>query len=355
MLHQDYDTQRRRWLEFWNCENHDRPIIIATAPLPTAMQKPEISAPATLKERWENPQYVIAAARRAMENTYYGGEALPVLNPNLGPDILGAIAGCGIEYGADTSWAEPCVTDWDTHAPLRFDESNPWWKKIEAITRAAAEDANGDYLVGITDLHPGTDGLVSLRGPQELCYDLADYEEQIVPRSDELFAIHAEVYNRLTDIIAPHQEGSINWMGIWHPEKRWYVVGSDFSCMLSGADYEKFVVPGLQKELAFLQASIYHLDGPDALRHLDRILQFPNLNGVQWVYGAGQPSARHWVEVLRRIQSAGKLIQINCEPKDVVPLCEALRPEGMNLVVNGCKTPEEVMQILEAAARASRR
>lgn len=353
MLQKKYDSLYTRWQQYWNMGNHDRPLMSITTLQP--IQKPAIATPVSFTQKWEDIDYVLANARRKMQNTYYGGEAFPSFNPDLGPDIVGAVAGCEIIYGADTSWAEPCVEDWSAFAPICFDENNKWWKKIQAITKAAVEDANGDYLVGITDLHPGTDGLVSLRGPQDLCYDLIDEPGTLIQRSDELFAVYKEMHTRLANMIRPIQQGSTNWMGIWNPEREWYVVGSDFSCMLNTQDYESFVVPGLQQEIDYLSESIYHLDGPDALRHLDRILAFEKLGGVQWVYGAGQPSARHWIEVLQKIQKAGKRIQVHCLAEDVIPVCSALRPEGVHLVVDNCKTPDEAEQLLSAAVQASKR
>lgn len=352
MIGQNETYLRNRWLEFWNKENHDRPVISVEVPLKTDVPAPQ--KPKTLQEQWENPAYVVAAARYRMEHTWYGGEAMPVLNPDLGPDLVGAVAGCGIEYGETTSWAEPVVEDWETYPPIAFDPENPWWKRICALTRAAVADARGDYLVGITDLHPGTDGLVSLRGPQDLCFDLMDCDEALLPRMQELFAVYRNIYDGLTEIIAPHQDGSINWMGIWHPEKRWYVVGSDFSCMLGADDYERFVTPGLTMELDFLEASMYHLDGPSAARHLDRILQFERLGGVQWVYGAGQPSARYWIDLLRRIQAVGKCIQVHCTVDDVLPVCEALQPEGVHLIVDDCPDVDTGKELLRAAEKATR-
>lgn len=45
---------------------------------------------------------------------------------------------------------------------------------MEEMTKAAVEDGKGKYFVGVTDLHPGADALVSLRGPQKLCFDVYD-------------------------------------------------------------------------------------------------------------------------------------------------------------------------------------
>jgi len=348
----DFDYLKRRYLEFWNKENHDRPLVCAHAP--AEKQRPYPKEPESLVDCWENTDYVVARRRIHIENTYYGGEAVPMLDPNLGPDILGAIAGCGIEYGKGTSWAVHNVKDWDSHPPIKFDENNRWWKKIEELTKAAVQDARGDYLVGITDLHTGSDGLVSLRGPEELCLDLIDSESAIRPRIDQMFEVFKEVYNRLNKIISQHQEGTINWMSIWHPTGKWYPVSTDFSCMISVEDYEKFLAPGLQEEIDFLDASMYHLDGPDALRHLDRILEFPGLNGIQWVPGAGKPGALHWIEILKKIQNAGKNIQMYCDKSEVEELCLQLKPEGVQLLVGGCKSREEIEGLLKLAEKTTR-
>jgi len=353
MIKVNYDYLKNRYLEFWNKENHDRPLICVQLPLNNNKNRP--NEPETIKECWENTGYVITCARNSIENTYYGGEAIPVFNPNLGPDILGAIAGCEIEYGWGTSWAIHNVDDWDKLKPITFDKNNRWWQKIEEITKAAVYDSKGDYLVGITDLHAGTDGLVSLRGPENLCMDLIDNSGHIVKRINEIFSVYKEVYNRLDSIIKEKQEGTINWMSIWHPQKRWYPVSTDFSCMVSKEAYNNFIVPGLIDELNFFDAAIYHLDGPGALRHLDKILELPNLNGIQWVPGAGQDSASKWIPLLQKIQNNGKLIQIYCDISEVEILCRNLNPEGVQILVGGCKSKQESDDLLLLAVKASKK
>jgi len=224
------------------------------------------------------------------------------------------------------------VEDWDTYPEIKFDENNKWWQKIRELTEAAVQDSHGDYIVGITDLHTGTDGLVSLRGPERLCMDIFDNPRQVKKRINEIFKVYKTMYEKLDKIISLHQEGTSTWMGVWHPEKRWYPISSDFSCLICKDDFEEFVIPGIMDEIDYFDESIYHLDGPGALHHLDRILKIEKLSGVQWVYGEGQPTARYWIDVLKKIQDAGKLIQIHCVAGDIKPLCEALRPEGLNIV-----------------------
>ena len=85
----------------------------------------------------------------------------------------------------------------------------------------------------------------------------------------------------------------------------------DFSAMISPVMFERFVVPSLSEQCAWLDRALYHLDGPDCVRHLDLLLQIPNLHAIQWTPGAGEPGAGDpkWFSLYDRILRAGKSIQ----------------------------------------------
>lgn len=349
---ENWEACKGKHLEYWALENHDRPLMVVTAPK-NGSRGGDSFAPDTLRDRWLDTEYVIRRGRRQFENTYFGGEALPILWPNIGPDFFGALFGCELEFGENTSWAHPNVEDWDTVKPLALDPENPWWKKMVEMTAAMADDAKGDYLVGITDIHSGADGLVSLRGPQNLCYDLVDHPEAVKRVNFEMLEVYKAVVRNLHAIISRKQEGSVNWMRIWHPGL-WYVTSCDFSCMISPAAYKEFCLEEIRREIDFLDASVYHLDGPGALKHLDAILKIPNLNGVQWVYGAGQPSARHWIPVLKKIQDAGKTIQVDTAPGDLDVLLRELRPEGVMYMAH-CNCEQDARDLIRKAERARKR
>ena len=51
------------------------------------------------------------------------------------------------------------------------------------------------------------------------------------------------------------------------------------------------------------------MDGPGQLPHLDLLLSIPELKGIQWIPGDGQPNITKWPEVYRKIRKAGKLVQ----------------------------------------------
>lgn len=333
----DMERIETRYREYWARENHDRPLMDIRAPKEKKGKIPEYAG--TLKERWLDTEYIVKRERILLENTYFAGDAVPQMNPNLGPDIFGAYFGCDLTFGEHTSWASKHFEELSQVECSRLDRTNFWLQKTMELTEAMVEESRGDYMVGITDIHAGLDALVSLRGPEELCFDLYEEPELVKEKTFQLCERFKEVYTLLNGILMKKQKGNVNWMGIYHPEG-WYVTSCDFMGMISEEMYREFVEPELREELAFLKNSIFHLDGPGALRHLDSLLAIPELKGIQWVYGAGQPTAAHWVPVLKKIQDAGKLVHVTIVPSDLPALMENLRPEGVLYQVF-CDSEEE--------------
>jgi hypothetical protein len=113
-----------------------------------------------------------------------------------------------------------------------------------------------------------------------------------------------------------------------------YVPSCDFWCMVSAPMARELIWPTVLTEIEPLARSVFHLDGPQALPHLDLLLEHPQLNAVQWVYGAGQGPAARWIDVYRRIQQAGKGIQLlAANAADALEVMKHLRPEGVWICV----------------------
>lgn len=350
---ENWEKIQERFLKYWARENHDRPILAIEAPRNHAGKMPE-SRHSSLKERWMDIEYMLKKANWKMQNTRYYGEAFPAYSPDLGPDLFASCYHTEIRFGEATSWSLPWMTDADveSYKEFAFDKQNEYYEKIIEMTKAAAEDGKDKYIVGITDLHPGADGLVSMRGPQNLCYDTLDYPEFIEKGVWDLNKGFEEIYSELYALTTKYQKGSTCWMNVWHPE-RWYPVSCDFSCMISTDMYEELMAEEIEKETEYLDGSIYHLDGPGALKHLDRILKMPSLGGVQWVYGAGQPTASHWIPVIKKIQAAGKCVHIQVEPYELEIMLKEIEPEGVmyNITAKSEEEAEELMKLAEKYIR----
>jgi hypothetical protein len=107
--------------------------------------------------------------------------------------------------------------------------------------------------------------------------------------------------------------------------------------MISQKDFRRFALPYLREQCQRIDYTLYHLDGVDALRHLDAVLEIEKLKAVQWTPGAGQPQGGNpcWYDLYRRIRKAGKSV-MPCwvEPQELRPLLDQVGPEGLNILMH---------------------
>lgn len=175
----DLSQSERRFEAWWDGGLLDRPPVRLRLKKQREAVRPP--APASLRERWMDPACAVANGLAGLAETDWLGDSAPIYMPNLGPDITGTLFGCELEFGEDTSWSThplSCEEDYARLAGTAPDFGNPYWRAIEEMTRLSLA-AGGTHLTGITDLHGSADTLVSLRGPEELCYDLVDFPDLV--------------------------------------------------------------------------------------------------------------------------------------------------------------------------------
>jgi len=122
--------------------------------------------------------------------------------------------------------------------------------------------------------------------------------------------------------------------------------------MVSERIFQDAILPAIRNEMRYLDCSVFHLDGPGALRHLDALLDVPELNAVQWIYGAGNGPAARWIDVYRHVQATGKGIQLVCEDtEDACAVAEHLKPEGVWFCPGGEYDRDEAEAFINWTAR----
>jgi len=349
----DFDEAAERVEAWWRGEPLDRALVKAFAPLK------RVSSPAPQPEDlhrwWTDPEWVIPRWEEHLGATYFGGEAMPVMYPvSTGMvAILAAYLGCPYKFtGTTTAWADPIIEDWENPPPLEFDPQNEWWRFSADLLKAAAERAPGRYFVGLPDLNGPGEILARLRGTERLLFDVIENPAPLKPALIKLNLAWRRYYDGCLDIIHRHVPGSICWMGIWSwaPSTD---LQCDFSCMISPTMFNDVFLPPLRQQTEWVGRTLYHLDGPNAIRHLDSLLSLPQLSGVQWEPGTGARPMSRWVELLKRILQAGKLLYVYCEPSDVEILVKGLPHRGLFLDVK-CRSQEEADALLANVARWSR-
>ncbi len=347
----DFAEVRERWRHFWAGEVDRRPLVLAA-----------VAKDPAKGIRGKNHDYYLAINRRYDElgaridewlaTTDFLGEMVPCVRPDLGPDQYAAFFGADLrcnENSPDTAWVDPVVDDWEEFLPLKLDPENKWWRQIQELSRVLAEHSQGRYLVGTIDLHSNADALSALRGPQNFCMDFLDSPNLLERAMQDVRATYPVIYNALYEAggMSPHT-GTSGWIPFWC-EGRYTVIQCDFICMVSPEASRRFIIPALEEEAGFLDHCVYHLDGPDALVHLDDILAIDAIDVIQWVSGAGQKSMHLWTDVLQKCRDAGKGLVLYPPDLDAVKeLHRAFGPERMAYQVGGTRQQvEEIMNWLE--------
>ncbi len=300
----------------------------------------------SLKERWFDAEFVVESFMKSIEGKTFNGETFPVLWPNLGPNVYAGFFGCEIEFGDETSWIKHIVNEPADVEKLKFDRQNEHFVMIEKIMELAFQTCNGKFLVGYTDLHFGMDCLVDWRGPENLCMDLYDNPE-LVKNMLSLASRHWEdTYNHFDRLLKLNDQMSVTWLGI-PSHGRMHVSSCDFATMLSPEMFNKYVLQAIQDEVVKMTNNIFHLDGAGVARHLDAILEIPEIQAIQWVQGVGddQPIMQ-WLDLIKRVRAAGKSIIVDLQLDELEGFIDNIPPEGLYLCIPA-KDEQEEIEILK--------
>jgi len=338
MLKEDIDDAKNRLEAWWDHEIIDRPVISYYFPR-------NGSSVAGLFEivffGWKlakNPdgiEEIIADFEKQIQTLIYGGESIPSFIPYYGAGIMAAIFGVIPEFKTQTVWFRRPTSPNDIVALLedvKLNANNPWYSRLLRITEYAAKHSQNNYQVSMTDLGGILDILSSFLGPKEIILTMKRRPDIIDTCRAILLEKTLKVYDDLQNIINKYNDGCNAWLNVWN-KKRWYPIQCDFCAMLNPTWFKRFALPDIIAQAAHMDYSIYHLDGPNALLHLDDLLSIPELTGIQWVPGDGREPMGHekWYPIYKKIQAAGKNIVSTVTPSRLSTMYRNFDPKGLYL------------------------
>ena len=349
----DWKETERHFRQWWCQEG----LVLGSAGVPAP--KPHETAPAPGPAPSVEAGYADAETR-ALRNHYrlahqaFPADAFPISDTDIGPGSLALTMGSEPGFSPETVWFNP-VMDQDPHPesrpPLCFDPDSRWWRVHEETLRACARLAGSRYTVGCPDLVENVDVLASLRGTQQLLIDMIERPSWVEEKDFEINAAFAEAYQRVHDIIRLGDGSAVfGAFRLWGPGKT-AKVQCDAAALISAPMFERFVVPALAAQCAWLDYAMFHLDGAHCLHHLDALLAIDELDAIEWtpnpkVLSGGDPA---WYDLYRRILAAGKSVQaVGVRPEEVIPLLDAVGGKGMYIM-----TSFATLDQAEALARAA--
>lgn len=297
----DFAVTRSFWRSFWRGENK-RPALRMTIPRPGESSLP---SPKYLDcfdmDLNEHVDQVLAWGERYE----YLGESLPCYYLEYGPDSFAAFLGAELILAEDrsTSWPVPFVDDWDS-VDFTFQRNGYWWQRSLEAFAILRERCADKLLIIPPTLCSNLDVLSAIRGPEKLMMDLVLEPEKVKRALEQVRRAHTEVMEAYAVECEWHRYGSMNIEGCYC-EGRQSRPQSDASCMISAGMFREFVVPCLESEGNDADAFVYHLDGPQALQHIDALCNIKKLDMIAWVPGAGNED-KDWKAVYDKIDRLGK-------------------------------------------------
>lgn len=306
-----YNQIKDRFTEWWEGKNSDRPLVkIIGRRWETEMPKP----PESFRELHMNPTYLAEKAKALCQDSVFMGEAFPFVDLNMGPGSMAAYLGAEPIFEPDTVWyREKVKNSLDELGKLNFDPDSFWWKEHLSRVQSVAELLQGTGIMAtIPDILENVDILSLLRSPQELCYDLIDYPETVEKYIMAIENLYFRYYEDMYRAVCTEDGGcAFTAFSILAP-KCCTKVQCDFSALMSPAQFRDFILPSLRRQCQKIPYSLYHLDGVDAVRHLDALMEIKEINAVQWVPGSGKSdaSAEEWYPIYDKIHEAGKSLWI---------------------------------------------
>jgi hypothetical protein len=347
----NFDASKQRYLDWWN----QKGIVLSMWEHLDRDGEPYAAIPAPpaakdMNQFWFDPEWRSDYLHYRMSRYSYKADILPVANTQLGPGSLAAILGASMEGRDDnTIWIRE-KTGFDGNIVL--DKNNQWYRLHLALLEACKTKAQGNYMAGCPDLMEGLDVLASLQGSDNVLINMLLEPDKVMEQLQAVNNAYFEVFDTVYDIINENGEMAFCYFSLWGPAKT-SKLQCDISVMISPEDFRKFALPFLKEQCDRIDYTLYHLDGVDAIRHLDALLEIENLNAVQWTPGYGQPQGGNpqWYGLYKKILSEGKSVMVNwVQLNELQPLLDNIGNQGLHINMD-FKSEKEIDEALKTVEK----
>lgn len=314
--------ETREWLTgWWRREVHGHWALGVIAPRAEHLKyEPVPPEPPDQRTRWLDADWNFKSTMKENATHFYGGCAFPYVTTSLGPGCLNLFLGSEGEFMPETVWYKPSITD-PAKADLRLNPDNFYWQWVLRNTRDYVQRAKGLCPVAVPDLIEGLDVLSELMGTEELLAALIDCPQEVHRLLDQITDLYFKAFDPLAEIVRDDRGGnSFIAFNAWGPG-RTLKSQCDFSAMISADMFAEFVCPYLERQCARVDFSTYHLDGPQAIHHLEHLVKVPSLTAIQWTPGFPNPTSADkiwWDKIWRKVYAAGKSAMVLSNPPKLI-------------------------------------
>ncbi len=345
------EEQKEHYRAFWDRTPTDRACLYLSS-WDGAERFPD---PVSPEQKWEDLKYREAKTLYDIEHHRYHADGFPSVFTNFGPGSFAACIGGSFRSAFNTVWFENepffVPENWAERKSVQIDRESRMYKLTEEFSEWLLSNTD-KFVTSICDIGGTYDIVASLRGTENLLYDLYDYPDEVKALRNEIAPLWKQYYLEQSARLFERQGCMSSWMPIWS-DKPYYPLQCDFSAMISPDTFREFILPDLISQTEFMERSIYHLDGMGEIPHLDMILSMPRLNAIQWNPGAGKASLADpcWFDLLNRIHAAGKaVILLGVRISELEELFKHVSQKGLYISAS-VRDQKEADEVVEMAKR----
>jgi hypothetical protein len=357
MFNDNWDKTKERFEALWRRERAGRPSVSIRI-LKEPMRPPEYmfrQSPEYLRRYFTDGQYILDMQKERRDKLYFLGDAFDSVNL-----YLGTSGHCAYTKKYRYRF-EPPFTVWFGSTmediageTIEYDDDSDLLGVTRRVLECMINAPGRDFLISNTDNYSSLDALASLRGTENLLADMVlepkHVERHIQALQEILHRTESEFFPKQ---MAVNGGGTVtDWMQLWCPGKH-HQLQCDLSVMISPEMFARFAMPELEQNAEWFGHTVYHFDGQEQIRHLDMLLSIKRIDLIQWTPVSGQPDTVEFIEVLKRIQKAGKGLVLMPHAYEMPKLLDALSPAGVHYLVRDLSTLKEANDMLALIEKKS--
>ncbi|MCL2352694.1 MAG: hypothetical protein FWC55_09205, partial [Firmicutes bacterium] len=202
---ENWDKTKARFRGFWNGEIIDRCMAAAVAPRDNARfgDFPFPSDPEGRESWWLDAERVFERQFDRIENTYYAGDAIPSISPDLGvAGHAGYFRGAGYAFGRDAIWFRPFIGGIGQGiGGLVFDRETPLFRKTAEHCKYFCERSKGRVAVAMPKASGNADALAHALGSENLLVAMLEEPEETASALEKMQSAWEAVFAEVNPVL----------------------------------------------------------------------------------------------------------------------------------------------------------
>lgn len=272
-------------------------------------------------------------------------DRLPVVYPQYGHALIGALCGSPIRHEAGTIWTSPIIEDWDDLDSFFLDFNSEHGEKCRSQYETLLDWANGNCAVARYETEGVTDTMSALRGAQHLLYDMIDSPDQVKHFAHIVTDILIDFCHWNFEHVANRQNlcgGSASNWGLWHPARSIHMA-EDSSVLMSPDAFRTFIKPEVQRLTSEFPRTLMEV-------HHEGNHQIPEFGDIDGIGLLVIENPLHMPpkdqEAILALQES-KAFMFGCEPAEIEAALRLMGKRGIYITTNAA-TPSDAQELLAA-------